>query len=104
MMKGEAADKMEEAFRRYINSPKGKEALRRYQSSEKGKQARKRYFKSEKGKTALLRYYLSEKGVKARQKRIQMRKLLEECNRYLQENPTKTPLDFLSMVKEKTDG
>jgi len=95
----DAIEKIEEAQKRYWNSDKGKETQSKYHSSKKGREATTRYLNSEKGRMALLRYYLSEKGKTTRQHQNNLRKLLNQCDTFLRENPDKTILDFLHGLK-----
>lgn len=101
----DSSEKIEEAQKKYWASEKGKEVQRKYNLSPKGREAKMRYLESEKGKAALLRYYLSEKGHKTRGLQIQLKKLLAQCGKFLEENPDKTPEDFLiQLEKEEQNG
>lgn len=99
-----AQQKIEEAAERYWKSEKGKAVQKRYNLTSQGKEAQTRYLQSEKGKAALLRYYLSEKGTETRKRRTELQNLLNQCNKFLEENPDKTIEDFLVLInKEATN-
>ena len=90
--------KIDETNRRYFSSEKGKSAIKKYANSDKGRETRDNYLKSEKGKAALLRYHLSEKGFATRERRKELNRLLTQCNKFLEENPTLTIDDFFSQL------
>jgi len=93
----DAADKLDAAQRRYIQSKKGKAALRRYFQG-RGKEAIRRYHNSEKGKAALAR--TQQKYYHKRKTELQV---AEACTRYLQQNPGKTVEDFLKEMQNGQD-
>jgi len=100
----DTADKIDATNRRYLKSEKGKQAQKRYLSSDKGKEAINNYLMSEKGKAAQLRYRLSEKGTLAQEHQRVLRKLLRQAANYLDRNPGKTLEDFLTTLKEASNG
>ena len=96
------ADKLEDAYQKYIHSEKGKEALKRHLNSDESKEARRRYSHSEAGKAAQLRYRLSEKGKETYKRGRATVRALRECQKWLEENPGKTPQDFLAQIQPPT--
>jgi len=101
----DAADKIDAAQQKYLQSDKGKAALKRYFDSDKGKEALRRYLDSDQGKEAQQKYLNSEKGKDAL-KRAQAKyyytkikprnELAKVCSNWLQEHPNKTVEDFLN--------
>jgi len=85
----------------YNKTAKVKKAKKRYEESDKGKEVKKKYFKSEKGLSAQLRYYFSPKGVQTREEAKKKRQLLVKCAKWLEENPGKSPSDFLEQLGGK---
>jgi hypothetical protein len=83
LLKKDAADRIEEAQRRYFKSEKGRASQRRYIKSEKGKKTLSKVQKD---------YYQRKKEKEA---------FAEACIQYLQDNPDKTVHDFL---KEYQNG
>lgn len=95
--------KIEASDKKYQKGPAGKATQERYQKSQKGKDAKRRYFQTEKGKMAVLKYYLSEKGKSRRRAKGRVNSLLSACNKFLEENPTKTVEDFLAQLGETNE-
>lgn len=108
----DAADKIDAAQQRYLQSGKGKAALRRYFESEKGKEALKRYLESTQGREAQQRYLSSIKGRNAL-KRAQskyyytkikpMNELVRTYLKWQEENPSSTVEDFLNGQNSSSD-
>jgi len=96
-----AADKVDEAQRKYNKSPKFKAALKRYRSTDKGQAANRRFAQSEKSKLVNQRYRFSEKGRSAHETRSKLVKDFRAVARWLKDNPGKTMDDYL---KEKFNG
>ncbi len=97
--KEDSSEKVQSNQKRYFNSEKGKKTTKKYLSSDKGKKATIKYLDSEKGKAAKLRYLISDKGVQYIEKQNQKLKLAYRCMKWLEENPSKTPQDFYSLLK-----
>lgn len=91
----EAADKIDEAQKKYNRSSKFKSALRRYRDTPKGQAAQKRAAQSEKHKLAYQKYYFSDKGQKTHLSRRQLVKDFRTVARWLKANPGKTFEDYL---------
>lgn len=86
---------LEKAQKKYWKSPKGKEVQIRYRDSEKGQEATQRSEQSVKGKLTKRRYYYSKKGQAAHQRRNEKVARFKELSRFLEDNPGKTPQDFI---------
>src|SRR3972149_202722 len=56
--KKDPAEKLDDAYKRYIKTEKGQIALKKHLNSQESREARKRYSESEAGKAAQLRYRL----------------------------------------------
>jgi len=91
-----AADKIDEARRRWNRSEKRKEAQRRYMDSGKGKLIWKKFTETEKFKLALQKYHLSEKGQAALQRRADKVKDFRLAASWLEEHPGMTYEDYLN--------
>lgn len=90
-----AADKLDEARRRWSRTVKRKEAQKRYEEKDKGQATIKRYQDSEKFKLSLQKYYFSKKGQEAHQKRERLVKDFRKVAKWLKNNPGKTYEDYL---------
>lgn len=90
-----AADKIDEARRRWSKSPKRREAQKRYLHKPQGQATVDKYQNSEKFKLALQKYRLSSKGQKAHQKSRKLVKDFRKAARWLKNNPGKTYEDYL---------
>ena len=82
------------AMRVYWQSDKGRETQKRYRHSDKGKVARSFHVKSVKGKLTRKKYYYGEKGQAAHLRRRTKVKQFKALDRFLKDNPDKTPEDF----------
>ncbi len=81
LLNKDAADRIEEAQRRYFKSDKGKAAQKRYAQSKQGKKTLSKVQKD---------YYERKKEKEA---------VAKACKEYLLENPGKTVEDFLQEYK-----
>ena len=97
----DSADKIDETFKKYRKSPKGKAAYKRYQTSEKFKETRKKYFQSPKGKIAVRRWLDSEKGQEYMNDRKFGKKVFRLAAKFQQENSDWTSDDCLEKALEE---
>jgi len=97
----DSADKIDEAFERYRQSPKGKAAYKRHQTSEKFKETRNRYFQSPKGKIAVRKWLDSEKGQEYMNDRKFGKKVFRLAAKFQQENLDWTSDDCLEKALEE---
>jgi len=81
-----AANKLDDAQRKYFSSEKGKDALRRYFGSEQGKQALRR---------AQATYYRKQKA---------LLEFAKQCEEWLEQNPGKTVEDFLEGIQNEQNS
>ena len=96
-----AADKIDEARRKWSKSPKRREAQRRFEDTDKGKAVTESYQNSEKFKLSLQKYRFSGKGQEALQKRGNLVKDFRKAAKWLEDNPGKTYEDYLKKEEEE---
>ena len=103
----DAADKIEEAYRKYITSPKGREARRRYREG-KGRLVDEAYQKSEKGRLTAQKYRFSDKGQAVFQDFKDRGRTFRQARKWLLNNPDKAFEDYLKITHQvgflKEDG
>lgn len=90
-----AADKIDEARRKWNKSPKRRAAQRRYKDTPSGLATRERFTGSEKFKLSAQKYYYSEKGQQAHEKRKNILTDFRAATVWLKDNPSKTFEDYL---------
>lgn len=106
----DAADKIEEAQKKYQSGPKFKDAIKKHQDTNSFKEAQKKFQKSEKGQLARQKYYYSKKGTKNWQERNRQQKLMRRAERWQKDNPERPISEFFKtdeakelMMKENDD-
>jgi len=100
----EAADKIDEARRKWNRSPKRRSVQKRYENTPGGQAARKKFAVSEKFKLSAQKYYYSQKGKEAHQKRKTVIQDFRVATKWIADNPGKTFDDYLKEQKNEQTG
>ena len=90
-----AADKIDEARKKWNRSPKRRAAQRRYRDTTEGQATADKFSNSEKFKLSAQKYYYSSKGQEAHQKRRSIVSDFRAAAAWLKDNPGKTFEDYL---------
>ena len=91
----EAANRIDEARRKWNRSPKRRVVQKRYKDTPGGQATLERYQDSEKFQLAAQKYYYSTKGQEAHQRRKGILQDFRAASEWLKENPGRTFEDYL---------
>ena len=91
----EAADKLDQAAKKYNKSTKRREAQKRYEGKDKGRITREKHQDSEKFRLSQQKYYYSDKGQEAHERRNEILRDFRQVEKWLREHPGKTYEDYI---------